>query len=368
MSNHSTATNFNQYRGKHLSLKSPVPYFGIIALIIVISFFEPFWWMRKAWFLVESYSPGPMTPVLLGMILYFKLKSINKSFRISPKKLKLYGPILGILVLVGYFGAEHPKYIPLDPVLVPVAYGILFFGLTAALFYIAFVISAAPGTADTPAAKKLCGVAGGFIIVTALALHFLTMRGDLPRMSIMAYIGLMIGLIMNIFGWKTTKQMLFPLLFLLFMVPWGFIDDYIGGPLRAFATPVAVAIMKVIGLPVERTGTQFSVGDMAFSVEAACSGLKSLMALSALGATFAFITQPTLFRKFFVALCALPIAMTANILRLVGVGVTAQFFGQEIAMKIFHDNAAMFLYIVAILLLFSVDKLFKVKWLKIENW
>ena len=63
-------------------------------------------------------------------------------------------------------------------------------------------------------------------------------------------------------------------------------------------------IMNAFGMGVEQVGTTMSIGDLKFSVEAACSGLKSLMALSALGATFAFATQPTVFRKYFVALCA----------------------------------------------------------------
>jgi exosortase len=367
MSTNNSAFDVKRLVKENVSLNSPAFYLGLMTIIIVASFLGPFWWMPSQWFQAASFSPGPMAPILFGFILFFKLKRSKKAFKIT-KELKVFGGIVGGLAAIFYFGYEVIKDVPLMLVGARIAFLLLFLVVTGVLFYTAWVVKNEVLSKDLPTAPRLTAVMGWFFVVVSLAVHFLAIRGDLPRLSIMAYLGLMIGLVMVIFGFKTAFHILFPVLFLLFMVPWSFIDDYLGGPLRIIATTSAVGIMNAFGMGVEQTGTTMSIDGMQFSVEAACSGLKSLMALSALGATFAFTTQPTVFRKYFVAVCAFPIAIAANVFRLIGVAVFAKIFDQKIAMTVFHDNAAIFLYIVAILLLFSVDKLFKVQWLKIEDW
>ena len=367
MSANNSGSAVRSFIKENVTLDSPVFYLGLLTIIIVTSFFAPFWWMPSQWFEAESYSPGPMAPILFGFILFFKLKRTRKSFKIT-KELKILGGVVGGLAAIFYVGYELIKDAPLALFAARIAFQLLLVVVTGVLFYTAWVVKNEVLSNEVPIAPKLTTVAGWAFIIVSLGVHFLAIRGDLPRLSVMAYLGLMIGLVMVIFGSKTAFHILFPVLFLLFMVPWSFIDDYLGGPLRIFATSTSVGIMNAFGMGIERVGTTMSIGEMKFSVEAACSGLKSLMALSALGATFAFATQPTVFRKYFVAVCALPIAIAANVVRLIGVAVFAKFFGQKIAMTVFHDNAAIFLYIVAILLLFSVDKLFKVQWLKIEDW
>ena len=140
-------------------------------------------------------------------------------------------------------------------------------------------------------------------------------------------------------------------------------------------TNISVVIMKGIGalngMEVIQTGTKFLINGDPFDVAPACSGLRSLVALSAIGSAYAFITQPTILRKWLLGLCSIPIAVVTNVIRLVLVGVTCHYFNSKSALWV-HDNA-IFLYILAILFLFSLDKIFdkaaKSKWLKeIFKW
>lgn len=367
MNEQNSKTTFKNLVKTAVSPNKPSFYFGLMIAVIVTSFFMAFWWMPSLWFVPDSYSPGPMAPIMLGFILFFKCKRVKKKVPITPI-LKGLGIVIGISMAIFMFGWKNPDKLPLNSVVVPAAFCLLFVIITGLFFHVSAIVNRELSLSDKGSSKKLAGLFGWAMVVFSLLVHFLATRGDLPRLSIMSYMGVMTGLIMVIFGWQTTKHMLFPILFLLFMVPWSFIDDYLGGPLRIFATTTAVGTMKIFGMGVTKVGTTMSIGDMNFSVSAACSGLRSLMALSALGATFAFVTQPTTARKYFVALSAIPIAILANVMRLIGVAIFAILFGQKAAMTIFHDNAAIFLYIIATLLLFSVDKLFKVQWLKIEDW
>jgi exosortase len=125
-----------------------------------------------------------------------------------------------------------------------------------------------------------------------------------------------------------------------------------------------VGILKgtgaIIGMEVVRKGTQFTINGNPFDVAPACSGLRSLVALSAIGAAYAFITQPGVLRKWLLGICAVPIALITNMVRLVMVGITCHFFGPKAAMHV-HDSS-IFLYILAILFLFSLDRIFSRVW------
>jgi len=205
--------------------------------------------------------------------------------------------------------------------------------------------------------------------VLSLAVHFLAVRGDLPRASIVSYIVLLYAISWYLHGWRTVKGLTFPYALLLLMVPVGFIDEIAGVPLRLMATNAAVFLMRMVGFKVVQTGNWFAVGSMEFTVDAPCSGLRSLMALTALGATFAYVTQPTLLKKVLLTACAIPIALMTNIVRLACVGIFAQLVGRSFAVSVFHDHAAVFLYILAIVILMSLDrKVFQAEWFRVKNF
>ena len=88
-----------------------------------------------------------------------------------------------------------------------------------------------------------------------------------------------------------------------------------------------------------------------------CSGLHSLLALTALTAAYAALTQKTLVRKVVLFVCAVPLAMAGNIARIVVICLAARAFGLEVAMKIYHDYSVYVLFIVAILLMTAVGAL-----------
>ena len=340
----------------------------IICAVIVASFYWPFYWMLRQWFVVEAYSPGPLIPLMGVIILWHKLKKLKNRPKISKDKLIIGGVIVVVLAAAVYLCTEFMEEDFYGRLIIKSSYAVLFLGLTFLLLYCAVVIMRDDEKHMEEAKKLSNNIIGAVLISLALLLHFFAQRGDLHRMSIIAYLGLLFGLTWFFCGKQTAAEMLFPLAFLLFMTPLEFLDDFLGGPLRILATRLSTFVMKMIGLSVSSvSATVFKIKDMPpFGVAEACSGLRSLIALSAIGATFAYVTQPTVARKYFIGLCALPIAVMTNVIRLVFVGIGAQFFGEKTAMAV-HDNSIV-LYVLAILLLFSLDRLFRIEWLKIENF
>ncbi len=344
----------------------------VVCAVIFISFFGPFKWMLNQWFKVEVYSPGPLVPILILLILWFQLRKTE--YRPTYSRRGVYA-VAGVAVALGalvYMGKEVRSLRDSLEGTSEIVFGFLFYAMTIMLFYAAYLFAREeklnPAELEKGEANRIA--LGMTALVLGLLLHFLGMRGDLNRISIMAYIGLMFGLTWFIFGRGVAKKMLFPYAFLLFIVPMDFLDDFIGGPLRMFATGISVGIMKTIGpllnMEIVRLGTTFTINGERFDVAPACSGLRSLVALSSIGAAYAFITQPTIVRKWLLGLCAIPIALLTNIIRLLAVGFSCHFFGARTAGAV-HDKSLP-LYIVAIIFLFSLDKTFdrvaKAKWFK----
>lgn len=334
-------------------------------MLTVVSFYAPFLWMLNQWFVVEEYSPGPVVPILCGIALWHTLKKRKSLPEISRRTGRLW--IAGAILLAGivYVGKEHSRLLPAAGFFSFASYSVLFSAMTFALLYSGFLLERAASGNHGRRAEPL----GLALLLLSLAVHFLALRGDFPRASIAAYLTLLFGMSWYLHGWRTVRRLLFPYALLVFMVPLEFIDEIVGVPLRLMATDVAVFLMRVVGLTVKQTGNWFAIGSMQFAVDAPCSGLKSLIALTALGATFAYVTQPTFLKKLLLGASAVPIAIFTNIIRLACVGVSARFFGKNFAVKVFHDHAAIFLYIFAILILISLDKrVFQAKWFKVKNF
>jgi exosortase len=333
--------------------------------IIIVSFYAPFVWMLNQWFVVEEYSPGPAVPILASIALWHALKKNDALPRAPRRTTRWILLIAAVLALLVYVGKEHPRFLPAGRFLASAAYSLLFVAMTLTLLSSGFLLERA-----TPRESgRYLSWMGLALVLFSLAVHFLAVRGDLPRASIVAYVALLFAIIWYAFGWRTARRLAFPYAMLLFMVPVEFIDETLGVPLRLMATQASVGLMRMVGLEVVQTGNWFAIGSMEFAVDAPCSGLKSLIALTALGATFAYVTQPTFVKKLLLAACAIPIAILTNIARLACIGIFSQLVTREFAISVFHDHAAVFLYILAILIFMSLDKkVFQAEWFKVKNF
>ncbi len=332
--------------------------------LIVVSFYAPFVWMLNHWFVVEEYSPGPVVPILSAIALWHTLKKRGSLPRVSRRTARLCILTASVLASMVYLGKEHPRFLPAGGFLASGCYSALFAGMTFALLYSGFLLDRAGAVAG-----RRAGAMGLALIVLSLAVHLLALRGDLPRASIIAYLPLLFGVTWYWNGWKIAWRLAFPYAILFLMVPLEFIDEILGVPLRLMATGAAVFLMRLVGLRVQQAGNWFAIGSMEFAVDAPCSGLKSLIALTALGATFAYVTQPTVIKMILLGACAVPIAIVTNIARLACVGIFAELLGKEFAVTVFHRHAAVFLYILAILIFISLDRrVFQAEWFRVKNF
>jgi exosortase len=197
---------------------------------------------------------------------------------------------------------------------------------------------------DAP--KKVCNL-GLVVIVMALLAHWVGAKMQQTRISLMGLIMISWGLPFYLYGWHVAKVLIFPCAYLIFCIPLNFLD-VISFPLRMIMARISVGILNGIGLESVRQGTAIITETGQFDVADPCSGLRSLLAMTAITAVYAYLTQRTLFRKWFLFVCSIPLAVIGNIARITSLGLAAATFGSEFALGVFHDFAGYLVFAVAI--------------------
>ena len=149
----------------------------------------------------------------------------------------------------------------------------------------------------------------------------------------------------------------FPLFYLGFSVPpptW--LIDQLTGPLKQFVSSAATAILETVGLPIMREGVTIHVAQYQLLVEDACSGMNSLIGLSAISLLYIYLLRGSSLRYSAVlTLFIIPIAVLGNILRVMTLILLTYFYGDQVAQGFLHFVAGIFLFTVDLFLVYLVD-------------
>jgi exosortase A len=183
-----------------------------------------------------------------------------------------------------------------------------------------------------------------------LATEFFTMR-----FSMLVVLG---GILLFLLGKEFYKALLFPLVFLIFMIPIpSVLMDRITFPMQLFASKVAAKSLYLIGIPALREGNIILLANTSLEVAEACSGIRSLISLLALSVVFAYLSQKTTLKRVLLVLSTFPIAIIANAARVTGTGILAHHYGDKVAQGFFHGFSGWILFVVAFICLFVVGSL-----------
>lgn len=134
-------------------------------------------------------------------------------------------------------------------------------------------------------------------------------------------------------GPRLAGSLAFPLLFLLFAVPFG---EVFVNPLINFTADFTVAAVRATGVPVLRNGTRFELPTGSWSVVEACSGVRYLISSVTLGCLYAYLNyRSTLRRLVFVGLSVV-VPIVANGLRAYMIVMIGHASGMELATGVDH--------------------------------
>jgi len=182
-----------------------------------------------------------------------------------------------------------------------------------------------------------------FLMVGSLAAEYFTQR--------MSFIVVLCGIILFLLGLRHLKLLSFPLVYLIFMIPLpSILMLKITFPMQMLAAKVATFSLQLLDIPVFREGTVIHLVDNSLEVERACSGIRSLISLLALGAVLAYFINKANWQRALVILSCLPIAILINAFRVSMTGILAHYYGMKAAEGFFHGFSGAVLYFAGLIL------------------
>lgn len=198
---------------------------------------------------------------------------------------------------------------------------------------------------------------GWLLIIPALLAYVLGRSQEIWLLEVGAFIPLLAGITLLHKGWAGLKAMRAPLLFLLFVIPLpGFLVDALTNGLKQNISLIAENLLYGLGYPVARSGVTLTVGQYQLLVADACSGINSLFSLFALGFVYLYLqAYASKLRNLLLLLAIAPVAILANIIRVMVLVLVTYYFGDEAGQGFVHGAAGILVFIIALLALFIWD-------------
>ncbi|MBL4607342.1 MAG: VPLPA-CTERM-specific exosortase XrtD [Pseudomonadales bacterium] len=179
---------------------------------------------------------------------------------------------------------------------------------------------------------------GFFVVCFGMALGAVGELGTLYTVIQYGFVVAIFGVILSITGVSSFRHYFFPLLILVFMIPFpSFLYNSLSSKLQLISSEIGVAVIQLFNIPVYLEGNVIDLGKMKLQVVEACSGLRYLFPLSALAYVLALMFQANTYFKVLVFLSSVPVTIIMNSFRIGLIGVTVDIWGKKAAEGLLHD-------------------------------
>jgi exosortase len=272
---------------------------------------QPSWDLRRFW---------PQAPLILGAALLAGPTFLRLGQQVWTKEIGAHGPIVlatGIWLLWRRWGAMTE--------------------------------SAAPG----PAWATMAGV------LISLPIYVFGRAYDFVSLEALGLYGFALAVLHDRFGVKVMLANWFPIFYLGMLLPVpGWIIDSFTAPLKLLVSTMAADMVEPLGIPIIREGVTMTVGPYQLLVEDACSGLNSLIGLIAITLFYIYLLRNASWRySAFLVCLVVPIAIVANVLRIIILILLTYFLGDAVGQGFLHVTAGLFLFAISLSIMFGIDSL-----------
>ena len=210
---------------------------------------------------------------------------------------------------------------------------------------------------STPIAPSWAGLP---LVAFALFVLLVGVFGADLFLSRISFVLLAAGLIWTMTGARMLRRTKFILFVLLLAIPLPtLIFNQITFPLQLLASQMASALLPLAGVPVLRDGNIIQLPVMSLEVAEACSGIRSLLSLFTVAVIYGYFLERTTLRRTMLALASVPIALTANVVRIFGTGICVQYWNPDKAVGFFHEFSGWLMFLVSLICLYLVHAAMK---------
>ena len=215
-----------------------------------------------------------------------------------------------------------------------------------------------PGSAAKRGSNK------GLIFVAAgIALFLLGARCVQQRLALGSLPFLIYGSVLFLWGAAVARIVLFPCAFLIFLIPFGAIEQATFR-LQFVITGVVGFLSNLVGIKIDAVGTTLTAADNSFNflIAEGCSGVRSIAAMTMVSAIYVHLTQDKLWKKVTIFAFSIVFAIVGNIGRIFTVVLVAKFINPAWASGIYHDYSGYVFFPIALLAMLAFSKLINLNW------
>jgi EpsI family protein len=185
-------------------------------------------------------------------------------------------------------------------------------------------------------------------MAAGVLLHVLGYGMQQTRLSILGALCFLWGVLALAGGRRWGRAAAFPLAFMVFAVPVNLLDTA-GFWLRLWVIGASSALAHAAGIEVIRNGTQLIApgGGYHYDVAAACSGVRSLVALTALSLLVGYLNFRTWWLRVLVMALSFPFTYLGNVVRIAAIIFAAQWFGEKAGLAV-HEWAGFLVFVIVV--------------------
>jgi exosortase len=203
-------------------------------------------------------------------------------------------------------------------------------------------------------------IAGALVILGSLGVLVAGFLGAELFLSRISIIGVLVGTIVFVLGWRHLLALALPIAFLLLMIPIpAILFNQIAFPLQLLSSQAGEVALRAFAIPVLREGNVMVLASTTLEVAEACSGIRSLITLLTLGIVYGYFIDPRGGVRVLLAVATVPIAVFTNGVRVAGTGVAAHLYGTSAAEGFFHTFSGWMVFVTAFVLLLTISRIIR---------
>jgi exosortase B len=175
--------------------------------------------------------------------------------------------------------------------------------------------------------------------------------------EVAALLAMLVAIAYVFVGHKALMKRWFPIFYLGFLIPLpGYILDALTSPLKVIVSDLTTGILAWAGYPIVQVGVTLYIAQYQLLVEDACAGLNSIISLTAVGLFYIYLLHNASWRYSLLLLAfVLPVAIAANVVRVIALVLITYYFGNEAGQGFLHDFAGIVTFVSALLFIFLLD-------------
>ncbi len=209
----------------------------------------------------------------------------------------------------------------------------------------------------SPGARRM----GAALLLLAALLAGLGRWGEQALLQAAALPPALAGLALWQGGRPLLRALAFPVGFLLFAVPMpAALAEALTQPMKLGVSWAAVSLLDALGYAVSLDGVVIGIGPYRLLVADACAGLNSLLMLEAFGLLYLHLVRhPSTRRTLVLALAIVPIALAANVLRVLLLALVTFHFGEAAGQGLVHGASGVILFVAGLAMIWPLDQLLR---------